>query len=68
MGSMGSLPVLSDPNVIFLPLSFQRIKDRYFQTMDILFNSLQVGPLTLPNRILMAPLTRCRASADVCDL
>lgn len=64
MGSMGSLPVLSDPNVIFLPLSFQRIKDRYFQTMDILFNSLQVGPLTLPNRILMAPLTRCRASAD----
>ena len=32
--------------------------------MDILFNSLQVGALTLPNRILMAPLTRCRASAD----
>jgi N-ethylmaleimide reductase len=29
-----------------------------------LFSSLQVGALTLPNRILMAPLTRCRAEAD----
>ncbi len=28
-----------------------------------LFSPLQLGPLTLPNRILMAPLTRCRASA-----
>jgi N-ethylmaleimide reductase len=28
----------------------------------MLFNSLQVGALTLPNRILLAPLTRTRAS------
>ena len=31
--------------------------------MSNLFNPLQVGALTLPNRIIMAPLTRCRASA-----
>jgi N-ethylmaleimide reductase len=29
-----------------------------------LFARLQTGALTLPNRILMAPLTRCRADAD----
>jgi N-ethylmaleimide reductase len=29
-----------------------------------LFTRLQTGALTLPNRILMAPLTRCRADAD----
>lgn len=29
--------------------------------MDNLFKPLQMGALTLPNRILMAPLTRCRA-------
>lgn len=29
-----------------------------------LFSVLQVGALTLPNRILMAPLTRCRADQD----
>lgn len=29
-----------------------------------LFSPLQVGALTLPNRILMAPLTRCRAETD----
>jgi N-ethylmaleimide reductase len=29
-----------------------------------LFTPLQVGALTLPNRILMAPLTRCRADQD----
>lgn len=29
-----------------------------------LFTPLQLGALTLPNRILMAPLTRCRADAD----
>lgn len=29
--------------------------------MENLFNPLQIGALTLPNRILMAPLTRCRA-------
>lgn len=32
--------------------------------MPDLFTPLQVGALTLPNRILMAPLTRCRADAD----
>ncbi|MCE9520617.1 MAG: alkene reductase [Verrucomicrobia bacterium] len=29
-----------------------------------LFTPLKIGALTLPNRILMAPLTRCRAEAD----
>lgn len=29
----------------------------------MLFEPLRVGALTLPNRIIMAPLTRCRASA-----
>lgn len=32
--------------------------------MSSLFLPLQAGALTLPNRILMAPLTRCRADAD----
>ncbi|GHT84356.1 alkene reductase [Betaproteobacteria bacterium] len=31
--------------------------------MPELFDPLQLGDLTLPNRIIMAPLTRCRASA-----
>jgi 2,4-dienoyl-CoA reductase-like NADH-dependent reductase (Old Yellow Enzyme family) len=31
--------------------------------MPGLFDPLKLGELTLPNRILMAPLTRCRASA-----
>ena len=31
--------------------------------MGLLHASLQLGALTLPNRIIMAPLTRCRASA-----
>jgi len=31
--------------------------------MTTLFSPLQLGSLTLPNRILMAPLTRCRAEA-----
>lgn len=30
--------------------------------MSSLFNPLTVGDLTLPNRIIMAPLTRCRAN------
>lgn len=30
--------------------------------MSVLFNPLQLGDLTLPNRLVMAPLTRCRAS------
>ncbi|MEM5371264.1 alkene reductase [Paraburkholderia azotifigens] len=29
-----------------------------------LFEPVQLGPITLPNRIAMAPLTRCRALAD----
>ena len=32
--------------------------------MSDLFTPLTIGALTLPNRILMAPLTRCRADAD----
>lgn len=32
--------------------------------MSALFQPLQLGDLSLPNRIIMAPLTRCRASAD----
>lgn len=31
--------------------------------MNKLFEPIQVGELNLPNRIVMAPLTRCRASA-----
>ena len=31
--------------------------------MSKLFETLRVGEITLPNRIIMAPLTRCRASA-----
>ena len=31
--------------------------------MPNLFDPLRVGALTLPNRVLMAPLTRCRAGA-----
>ncbi len=30
---------------------------------SLLFNPLKLGPLTLPNRVIMAPLTRTRASA-----
>jgi len=32
--------------------------------MNILFSPLKIGPLTLPNRFFMAPLTRCRAQAN----
>ena len=31
--------------------------------MSLLFKSLQVGDINIPNRIVMAPLTRCRAGA-----
>jgi len=31
--------------------------------MPTLFDPLALGALTLPNRILMAPLTRCRAGS-----
>lgn len=33
--------------------------------MTILFTPLELGPLHLPNRIVMAPLTRCRALGNV---
>jgi N-ethylmaleimide reductase len=33
-------------------------------TTSPLFNTLQLGALMLPNRIVMAPLTRCRADSD----
>jgi 2,4-dienoyl-CoA reductase-like NADH-dependent reductase (Old Yellow Enzyme family) len=32
--------------------------------MTTLFDSLEVGDLELPNRVVMAPLTRCRAGAE----
>jgi len=32
--------------------------------MTTLFSPLQLGALTVPNRIFMAPLTRCRAGAE----
>ena len=32
--------------------------------MNTLFSPLTVGALTAPNRIFMAPLTRCRADAE----
>lgn len=32
--------------------------------MPDLFTPLPLGPITLPNRVLMAPLTRCRALPD----
>ncbi|MBS1230471.1 MAG: NADH:flavin oxidoreductase/NADH oxidase [Proteobacteria bacterium] len=32
--------------------------------MSTLFDPLNAGALTLPNRLLMAPLTRCRAGAE----
>ncbi len=32
--------------------------------MPTLFDPIQLGALTLPNRILMAPLTRCRTDAE----
>lgn len=32
--------------------------------MNALFTPLQLGAITVPNRIFMAPLTRCRATAD----
>lgn len=32
--------------------------------MPTLFSPIQIGALTAPNRLFMAPLTRCRADAD----
>ena len=49
-----AIPLLASPsNAAFLPLDMN----------DPLFQSLQAGAFHLPNRIIMAPLTRCRASA-----
>ena len=36
---------------------------QFFPMSDPLFEPLQAGAFTLPNRVVMAPLTRCRASA-----
>ena len=32
--------------------------------MSDLFSPIELGPYVLPNRIVMAPMTRCRADAD----
>src|SRR5262249_53442180 len=32
--------------------------------MATLFDSLKIGDMTIPNRVIMAPLTRCRAGKD----
>jgi N-ethylmaleimide reductase len=40
------------------------IHSRKPQTMTTLFSPLKLGATTAPNRIFMAPLTRCRTSAD----
>ena len=37
---------------------------RVVQCMTTLFDSLEIGRLTLPNRVTMAPLTRSRAGRD----
>ena len=36
----------------------------FFLIMSQLFSPITIGSLELPNRILMAPLTRCRADSD----
>ena len=30
--------------------------------MSMLFSKFNLGPLALPNRLVMAPMTRCRAA------
>ena len=32
--------------------------------MATLFDSVKIGDVTIPNRVVMAPLTRCRAGKD----
>jgi N-ethylmaleimide reductase len=46
-------------------ITFHHIPSTTFQMkpMTTLFDPLQVGDLLLPNRVILAPLTRCRASA-----
>ncbi len=34
--------------------------------MADLFDPIQIGPLTLKNRVFMAPLTRQRAASNAC--
>ena len=34
-------------------------------TLDALFQPLRLGDLTLPNRVVMAPLTRSRATPAI---
>ncbi len=34
--------------------------------MTTLFDPIVIGDLELPNRIIMAPLTRCRADEAAC--
>lgn len=49
-----NVPLLS----IFFASSFRKVQKKIMPT---LFDPLKIGDLTLPNRIIMAPLTRCRA-------
>ncbi len=39
-------------------------ENRKDQTMTSLFDPIRIGQLTLPNRIIMAPLTRGRTGAE----
>jgi 2,4-dienoyl-CoA reductase-like NADH-dependent reductase (Old Yellow Enzyme family) len=41
-----------------------RRADAHQNTMTTLFDSISLGDLDLPNRIIMAPLTRSRAGAS----
>ena len=36
--------------------------------MSLLFEPLVLGDLTLPNRVIMAPLTRMHASPGACPM
>lgn len=36
--------------------------------MTTLFDPITLGDLQLPNRIIMAPLTRCRADEVACPM
>jgi N-ethylmaleimide reductase len=50
--------------VLATQFKFIAVKTDLPMTFTQLFQPLQIGALTLPNRILMAPLTRCRADQD----
>ena len=49
-----------DPELLPLPRAAASIDEAMNQTID-LFSPLRLGPLDLPNRIVMAPMTRNRA-------